>query len=511
MGLLLGPTQINYLDLSHSKAALQCGVVHKRGMLSKLASLRTITSSLSLHQTPWPPSPSPAAEHEPFYLAADKCKSMNQIKQIHAQMIITARIGDIYAASRLLNFCALSASGDLSYALKLFHHTHEPNLFMWNTVIRAQASSSNPDAGLLLYAEMRRRGVRPGKHTFPFVLKACSSIKLIRCCQQVHMHVFKSGLDFDLHVANGLIRAYSVSNGLSYARKVFDEMNERNLSIWTTIICGYAQNDSSEEAIGLFNRMVSYGFEPNGVVLSSVLSACAQSACLDSGEQIHMYIEEKGIELGVILGTALVNMYTKNGSLVKAKQCFDRLKEKNIATWNAMICGLAVHGHGKEAIRYFSMLEKEKVKPSDITLLGVLSACCHTGLLDYGVDIFYSMKRVYGIEPNIKHYGCMVDLLGRGGRILEAEDLIRGMVWKPDVMIWGALLSACKECGNIEVAERVVKEIRDLDPKNHGVYVILSNMYAEAGRWEDVMKRRKGMKEESLKKTPGWSLVGGDT
>ncbi|KAL8049216.1 hypothetical protein ABFX02_06G007100 [Erythranthe guttata] len=473
--------------------------------LAAFAHRRSITAP-SLHQTPWPPP----SEHAPLSLMADKCKSMNQLKQIHAQMIITARIGDTFAASRLLNFCALSASGNLNYALKLFHRTHVPNMFMWNTVIRAQASSLNPLAGLLLYAEMRRRGVTPGKHTFPFVLKACSNAKSVRCCEQVHAHVLKFGLDFDLHVANGLVRGYSVSGGIKDARKVFDELGERNLSIWTTIICGYAQNDSSEEAIALFDGMVSDGFEPNAVVLSSVLSACAQSACLELGQQIHMYIVEKGIELSVILGTALVNMYTKNGSLIKAKQCFDRLKEKNIATWNTMICGLAVHGHAEEALGFFQKLETEKVTPNDITLLGVLSACCHAGLLDYGSEIFHSMKRNYGIEPNIKHYSCMVDLLGRGDRILEAEELIKGMIWKPDVAIWGALLSACKECGNIEVAERVVKEIHDLDPQNHAVYVILSNMYAEAGRWEDVMNRRKGMKEGCLKKTAGWSLVDGD-
>ncbi|GFP98976.1 pentatricopeptide repeat-containing protein at5g06540 [Phtheirospermum japonicum] len=469
---------------------------------------RTITT-LSSRRTPCPPSPPPAQAS--FSQLADKCKSMDQIKQIQAQMIITARIHDIYAASRLLNFSALSDSGDLNYALKLFHSIPSPNLFMWNTVIRAHAASSNPINALLLYAEMRMDGISPGTHTFPFVLKACSSIKSAKCCQQVHGHVLKFGLDSDLHVANGLIRGYSVSGKLSDARKVFDELPERNLSIWTTMISGYAQNDYSNEAITLFNGMISNGFEPNGVVLSSVLSACAQSACLDLGEQIHMYIEEKGIGLDVILGTAVVNMYAKNGAFDKAKQCFDGLREKNTATWNSMISGLAVHGHADEAIHFFRMLEEEKIQLNDITLLGVLSASCHAGLLDYGSEVFYSMKRVYGIEPNLKHYGCMVDLLGRKGRILEAESLIEGMIWEPDVVIWGALLSACKECGNIEVAERVVKKIHDLDPENHGVYVVLSNMYAEAGRWGDVLNRREVMKEGSLKKTAGWSLVGGDS
>ncbi|KAL0351137.1 UNVERIFIED_CONTAM: Pentatricopeptide repeat-containing protein [Sesamum radiatum] len=403
-----------------------------------LAHCRTITA-LALHQTLWQPS-SPPAQHTPLSMMVDKCKSMDQLKQIHAQMIVTSRIHDTFAASRLLNFYALSASGDLNYALKLLEHTPMPNLFMWNTVIRAQASSSSPFEGLLLYADMRRRGVIPGKHTFPFVLKACSNMKSIKCCEQVHAHVLKFGLDSDLHVVNGLVRGYSVSDGIDDARRVFDELDDRNLSIWTTMICGYAQNDSAGEAIRLFDGMIADGFEPNGVVLCSVLSACAQSACLDLGEQIHEYIQEKGMELNVILGTALVNMYAKNGSLAKAKQCFYGLKQKNIATWNALICGLAVHGHVEEAIHFFTKLEKEKVMPNDITLLGVLSACCHAGLLDYGRKIFYSMKRIYGIEPKIKHYGCMVDLLGRGGQVVEAEELIKGMVWKADVCDLGSIV-----------------------------------------------------------------------
>ncbi|KAL2500169.1 Pentatricopeptide repeat-containing protein [Abeliophyllum distichum] len=444
-------------------------------------------------------------------LLADLCLSMDQLKQTHCQMITTARIHDTYAASRLLNFCAVSESGDVNYALKLFKSTPEPNSFMWNTMIRAKASSPNPQEALLLYIDMRRLGVTPGKHTFPFVLKACSNINSIKSCNQAHAHVLKFGLDLDLHIVNGLIRGYSVSFGLDDARKVFDEASERNLSIWTTMICGYAQNDFADESIKLFDDMISNRYEPNGVTLSSVLSACAQSGRLDLGRKIHVYVEEKGIELGVILGTALVNMYAKNGAIPKAKQCFDSLKEKNIATWNAMICGLAVHGHANEALEFFKTLDRRRMMPNDITLVGVLSACCLAGLYDYGCEIFYSMKKIYGIDPKIEHYGCMADLLGRAGRLLEAEELIKGMVWKADVVVWGALLSACKEYGNIAVAERVVKEILVLDPDNHGAYVVLSNMYAEAGRWQDVSQKRNVMKEGSLKKTPGLSSVDSDT
>ncbi|XP_015893815.3 pentatricopeptide repeat-containing protein At5g56310 [Ziziphus jujuba] len=450
-----------------------------------------------------PPLPRPPQ----LSLLADKCSSMDQLKQVHAQMVVSARIHDNFAASRLLSFCALSELGDLSYALRIFRNLPEPNGFMWNTLIRAQASGSNPCEAIYLYVKMRRLGVVPGNHTFPFVLKACSNSRSLKSCKQVHTQVVKFGLDLDLHVVNGLVRGYSVLGSLDDGRLVFDELPERNLSIWTTMVCGYAQNFRSDEALLLFDQMVAEGYEPNAATLASVLSACGQSNCLELGEKIHAFMKEKGIEMGVILGTALVDMYAKNGAISVAQSLFDGMKGKNIATWNAMICGLATNGHGAEALSLFRKLEKEQVAPNDITFIGVLSACCHAGLVDSGQEIFTSMKRVYGIEPKIEHYGCMVDLLGKGGKLLEAEELIRGMVWQADVVILGALLEACRNHGNCEIAERVSKEILVLEPDNHTVHVVLSNTYAKAGRWDDVLRLRKVMRRRKLKKRPGWSLV----
>ena len=319
---------------------------------------------------------------------------MRQLKQVHAQMIVSARIHDTFAASRLLSFCALSDSGDVLYSLKIFENTQTPNGFMWNTLIRANASGPNPCEALFLYVRMRRIGVVPGKHTFPFVLKACSRFFSVLLCKQVHTHVVKFGLDLDLQVVNGLVRGYSVSTSLGDARLVFEEFPERNLSIWTTMISGYAQNFCSNEALVLFDQMVAEGFEPNNATLASVLSACARSGCLELGERIHLFLKEKGIEVGVILGTALVHMYAKNGAILVAQELFDSMCEKNVATWNAIICGLASYGHVEEALSLFRKLENERVVPNDITFVGVLSACCHAGLIDVGREIFRSMKRV---------------------------------------------------------------------------------------------------------------------
>ncbi|KAI4356826.1 hypothetical protein L6164_000813 [Bauhinia variegata] len=452
---------------------------------------------------PRPPPPNPPK----LSLLADRCAFMKQLQQVHAQMVVSSRINDEFAVSRLLSSCSLSNFGDLNYALRIFSNIQQPNSFMWNTVIRAQACGPNPHKALFLYIRMRRVGVVPGRHTFPFLIKACSNFRSLQSCKQVHTHVLKFGLDLDLHVANGLVRGYSLSNNLADARLLFDEIPERNLSIWTTMISGYAQNLCSNEALVLFNQMTKEGFEPNEATLASVLSACARSGCLETGERIHQFMKKKGIEVGVILGTALVYMYSKNGAITRAQELFDSMHERNIATWNAMICGLAAHGHAEDALSLFQREKKENVVPNDVTFIGVLSACCHAGLLDVGRDIFHSMRTVYGIEPKIEHYGCMVDLLGRRGKLLEAEELIKGMPWKADVVILGALLAASKNNANTEVAERLVKQILALEPHNHGVHVVLSNMYAETGRWEEVLRLRKVMKVERLKKEPGWSLV----
>ncbi|CAL9131616.1 unnamed protein product [Musa acuminata var. zebrina] len=349
-----------------------------------------------------------------------------------------------------------------------------------------------------------------GKHTFPFLLKACACLPSPSIARQVHAHVLKRGFHVDPYVVNGLVRCYGVHGHLGDARRLFDGLREKNLIVWTTMISSYAQNFCSNEALLLFDRMIGAGVEPCNATLASVLSACARSGGLDLGQQIHSFIREKGIEVGVILGTALVDMYAKNGAITAALELFRQMPEKNTVTWNAVICGLAHHGLANAALDLFHQLEREQVQPNDVTFVGVLSACCHAGFLKLGRQIFYSMERTYKIEPKVEHYGCMVDLLGRCGNLLEAERLIKGMKWGADVVVLGALLTACKNHGNIDIAERVVNEMLRLDPGNHGVYVVLSNVYAEVGRWKDVTRLRKVMRVGGLKKIPGWSCVEGD-
>lgn len=361
---------------------------------------------------------------------------------------------------------------------------------------------------------MLRSAVSPGKHTFPFLLKASANLGSPSLSKQIHDHVIKYGLELDQYVTNGLMHSYACSGMVFDARNVFDGTTERNSMIWTTMVSGYARNGFADEAIGLFEEMVGLGVELCGATLASVLSACARSGGLETGRRVHGIVKEKGVEVGVILGTALVDMYAKNGAILEAREVFVGMPGRNVATWNAMICGLAHHGHSEGAMSLFRELERlvkstDEVCPNDITFTGVLTACCHAGWVELGREIFFSMEERYGVEPKVEHYGCMVDLLGRSGRLEEAEELVRGMKWEADIVVWGALLTACRSFGRIEIAERVVQEMLRLDPENHSVYVVLSNMYAEVGRWDDVERFRSVMKDDGLKKIPGWSSVDG--
>ncbi|KAF6991927.1 hypothetical protein CFC21_008975 [Triticum aestivum] len=450
--------------------------------------------------------------HVSLSLLADRCSTLRGLTVVHAAMLVSGRIADdAFAASRLLDAYA-SLSPPAAVLRLLSSLPYAPNSFMLNTSLRALASSPDPASALAFFSHLRHSAgpsYSPGRHTFPFLLKASARLPL-PVSEQIHAVVLKHGLHRDTYVANGLVRAYSVAGLIGLARKVFDELPVRSVVVYTTMVSGYAQNGQYQDAMGAFDEMLNEGFEPGAVVLASVLSACARSGGLVMGRRVHDIMERRGMvaPVGVILGTALVDMYAKNGAIKEAVTVFKGMPERHTATWNALISALAHHGHVKDALAMFQQMRREGVPPNAVTLVGVLSAYCHTGLLDEARRVFASMED-FGVTPSIQHYGCMVDLLGRSGLLSEAEEMIRGMTCKADTMIWGALLTACKNHGDIDVAERAVQEMLKLDPNNHGVYVVLSNIYADADRWQDVDRLRKVMKGARLSKIPGSSAVGG--
>ncbi|KAF0895330.1 hypothetical protein E2562_012368 [Oryza meyeriana var. granulata] len=451
-------------------------------------------------------------------LLADRCDTPRALAVVHAAMLVSGRLADdAFAASRLLAAYAALSPPDAMLRL-LASLPCGPNSFMLNTTLRALASSPDPASALRFFSLLRRDGSRsfsPGRHTFPFLLKASARLPL-RASEQLHALAVRHGLERDAYVANGLVRAYSLAGLVPAARRVFDGLPERSAVVYTTMVTGYAQNGMHDDAMRAFEEMVGEGFEPRGAALASVLSACARSGSrgLEMGRRVHELMEARGMTapLGVILGTALVDMYAKTGAMEDATAVFHGMPERHTATWNALITGLTHHGHGERALATFHRMLREGVPPNAATLVSVLSAYGFTGRLDEARGVFASMEKDFAVAPTIQHYGCMVDLLGRSGLLMEAEEMIRGMTTcEADTVIWGALLTACKNHGDIDVAERAVKEMLKLDPSNHGVYVVLSNMYAEAGRWQDVDRLRNVMKRARLSKIPGSSTVAGDS
>lgn len=263
-----------------------------------------------------------------------------------------------------------------------------------------------------------------------------------------------------------------------------------------------------DEALIAFERMHFAGVSPNPVTMVNALAACAGFGALNMGVWIHEYMKRNGWELDVILGTSLIDMYGKCGRIEVGLSVFESMVEKNVFTWNSIIIGLALAKNGEEAVSWFFRMEEEGIKPDQVTLLGVLCACNHSGLVQTGRQIFYSMiDGKYGFSPGIKHYGCMIDLLGRSGFLYEAQEFIERMPFEPNSVMWGALLTGSRVHGDLELSEFAARRLLELEPENGAYYVLLSNLYAEMGKWSDVEELRKIMKERGVKKDVGSSSL----
>jgi pentatricopeptide repeat protein len=390
---------------------------------------------------------------------------------------------------------------------------------------------------------MRRRFLKPNQHTFTFLLNACTkeNFKLTPGVQ-VHDHVIKLGYAHHVFVRNALIHFYfecsdatecskkvfeenadsicsdvvtwnSVLAGLVrkgevfVAEKMFDEMPERDVVSWSTMIMGYVQNGNLEDGLECFKLMREKGIRPNEAILVTVLSASANLGLLGFGRFIHSTIESLRFRITVLIGTALVDMYAKCGCIEESRALFDRMLEKDIWTWNVMICGLASHDRPKEAIALFHEFIREGFSPVNVTFVGVLNACSRAGFVSEGRHYFNLMVDGYGIPPEMEHYGCMVDLLTRAGLIDEAVRLIETMTVAPDPVMWATLLDACKIHGFVEMGEKIGNKLLKLDPTHDGHYVQLAGIYAKARKWEDVVRVRRLMVERVSNKVAGWSLI----
>lgn len=289
---------------------------------------------------------------------------------------------------------------------------------------------------------------------------------------------------------------------------MFDGMSHRDLVSWSAFIGCLVNNGLGEEALAAFREMqVTTGIRPDEVTMVSVISAVSRLGALELGRWVHFYIYRNGFDVTVSMGTQLIVMYSNCGFMEGAVKVFNAMRERNVLTWTALINGFAAHGQITKALRVFYEMKKAKLRPDYITFIGVLTACSHGGLLEEGMWIFHSIRRDYGIEPGVEHYGCMVDLLGRAGLLNEAYEFIERMPIRPNSIIWRTLLGACANYGNVELAEHVKRRISALDPYHDGDFVLLSNTYGINGRWLEKEAVRSSMKERKIGKKPGCSLV----
>ncbi|CAI0446562.1 unnamed protein product [Linum tenue] len=452
--------------------------------------------------------------------------SLQSLAQIHALALKTGHFHDHFVSGTLLKCYANPRFHNLDSAIQLFRNVPSPNVFVHNVLIKACLDNGEPLQAVWLYYELMMNDAKPNKFTYPTLLKACGDGGIVAEGKQVHCHVVKLGFAGDGHVKSAGIRMYGYFGMAADARKMLDDEDDDDAVCWNAMIDGYfrcgdvgsaeevfdemgERSGFYKEALEVFNTMQSERIRPGKFVLTSVLAACAHLGALDHGRWVHAYVrrKKKSIVMDAVLGTALLDMYAKCGRLDMAWEVFESMKEKEVFSWNAMIKGLAMHGRADDAVELFFEMQRRKFRPNGITFIGVLNACAHSGAVEQALKLFDSMENVYNIEPEVEHYGCLVDCLGRSGRLEEAEELVNSMPIEPNPAVYGSLLGACRIHGNAELGERIGRLLLELEPNNSGRYALLSNIYAKAERWDDVAEVRKLMKERGVKTNPGSSMI----
>eukprot|EP01018_Ginkgo_biloba_P009804 Gb_15644 [translate_table: standard] len=494
-------------------------------------------------------------------------KALPEGKLVHAHMVQTGFKLNRFLGTKLVVLYARCRG--LAEARRVLDEMPNPDVVSWTAMITAYSRHGRDEEALTLFYQMQQAGIQPDQFTFASVLPACANLASLKHGKDIHEGIIRSGIEPDVFVGSALVDMYIKCGSVENARDIFDKMTERNVVTWTAMIAGYAQNGHLDEALALFQKMpernivswnamiagyaqngyveealhlfekmperdvVSWsgmiagyvqnghfiealelfrqmqlgGVKPNSVSFVSLLPACANLAALEHGKEVHEDIIRHGFHSDIVVGNALVDMYAKCGSIDVARKMFDKMPEQDAVSWNAIIVGYAMHGHGEEALHLFEQMQHSGTKPNHVTFIGVLFACCHAGLVDYGWQHFDRMSQDYSITPTVEHYCCMVDLLGRAGKLDEAYNFINKMPIKPNAVVWASLLGACRTHTHIKLAECVAGRLFELDPENASHYVLLSNIYAAAGRWDDVENVRKMMKDRGVKKKPGCSWI----
>ncbi|KAF3791234.1 Pentatricopeptide repeat-containing protein [Nymphaea thermarum] len=493
------------------------------------------------HISPLPSSSSSSANESLIcqtitFLRQAPCTPAANLGPLHARLIVAGLSDDPDFSGHFVRLCALSPSdGSISHALHYLTRLSRPTIFSFNTIIKGFLSRSLPALAIDFFKhQMVRRGVLPNEYTLPLLINASAQRNQVYEGEIFHCIAYKLLFYLVLPVTNSLIHMYWNCGLLDSARQIFDQMPvrdlvswnsmidgcakigdltvaeglfwdmpSRNVISWNTLISGFMQNQRFKKGLWFFSRMVNeFGERPDEATTISVLSACARLQSVALGKTIHGYLVRNFSENSVALDTALVNFYCKCNLLTSAYVVFEKMPRRDLICWNAMIAGNAELGKGGNAVVLFSQMLKEKVKPDDITFVGLLTGCAHAGLVEESEVFFKSMSSDFGVKPKFAHYWCLIDLYTRSGNQEKAFEVVKNMPMEAPSSIWGAIFAVARIYGETEVGEYVGRRLIELEPHNNNRYAPLMNLYAAAGNWDSYNSLIKTMKAMGLKRQP---------
>ncbi|KAM3343457.1 pentatricopeptide repeat-containing protein like [Capsicum galapagoense] len=431
---------------------------------------------------------------------------LHEGKVVHGYSIRRGFVDSVVVDTGILYVYA--KCGWLNYAKRIFRFMSFKNEITRSAMIGAYVTCDSTQEGLELFEHTRMEDTEsPSPVMLATVIRGCAKLNDMRRGRKMHGYTVKLGSNLDLMVSNTLLSMYAKCGRIDDALTFFEEMELKDSVSFSAIIAGCVQNGHAEEALSIFRMMQSSGVEPESATVMGILPACSHLAVLQLGVCTHGYSIVRGFTEDVSVCNALIDMYSKCGKIGIAKIVFDKMNKRDVVSWNAMIAGYGVHGRGKEAITLFNDMQSVGQMPDEISFIGLLLACSHSGLVAEGKHWFFSMCQEFKISPRMDHYLCMVDLLGRAGLLDEAYCFIKKMPFMPDVRIWSALLAACRIHKHIILAEEVSNKIQYLGPESPGNFVLLSNLYTTAGRWDDAAHVRVKQKDFGFKKSPGCSWI----
>ncbi|XP_039125421.1 pentatricopeptide repeat-containing protein At5g04780, mitochondrial [Dioscorea cayenensis subsp. rotundata] len=435
-----------------------------------------------------------------------KNKHINAGKCCHALAIHADLLADTLICNMLIN--VYSKCGLVQYARYVFDRMPERTVVSWNTMIAAHNHQWQDTEALELFMEMCRDGTSlVTKFTLSSVLCACAAKGAILESRQLHALAVKIAVDSNVYVGTALLDVYGKCGMIDDACWAFESMPEKSSVTWSSMIAGCVQNDLHEEALLFFRKAQVLGVECTQFTLSAVLSACASLAVTIEGVQLHAILIKVGFRSDMYVRTSLIDVYSRCGCIAEAYLVFTDMEEKSIVLWNAMIAGFSRHACVNEAMILFEKMQQKGVCPNEVTYISLLSACSHVGSVESGRRYFDQMLKDENVQPNVLHYSCMVDVLGRSGQIQEAWRLIENMPFKATAAMWGSLLGACRTHGELRLAKVAAEHLFEIEPENAGNHVLLSNLYAANRRWGDVANARKLLKDSGAKKEIGKSWI----